>query len=70
MAKKISDPVISRVLSEQSQGSETRKKILADLEKTLKMPVLVYFTSFRYPVMINDDDADILEATLQKMDLT
>ncbi len=70
MTQEIPDPVINRVLGERTQGPDTRKKILADLENTLKMPVLLYFTSFRYPVMIDDSDADILEATMQSMDLS
>jgi len=27
------------------------------------------FTSFRYPVLMNDEDADLLEGLLQKLDL-
>jgi len=34
------------------------------------MPVISYFTSFRFPVMIEDADADILEGILQKTDLS
>lgn len=35
-----------------------------------KKPVISYFTSFRHPVMITDEDADMLEGLLQKCDLS
>lgn len=64
------DPVMRQVLEEQAQGQETRKRAFLKLEKELKRPVLSFFTSFTYPVMIEDSDADMLEGILQKMDLT
>jgi len=70
MAKKPSDPVIQQVLTEQNQAHETRQKIFRSLENLLNRPVVSFFTSFRYPVMIEDDDADMLEGILQKMDLS
>ena len=63
-------PVISDVMTEQQQGHPTRKKLFANLETELKRPVLTYFTSFKYPVMIDDIDADMIEGVLQKMDLS
>jgi ClpP class serine protease len=64
-------PVYQNVLTEQLQGHETRKKLYVDLEKELGMPVVSYYTSFYIPgVMIEDTDADMLEAMLQKMDLS
>jgi ClpP class serine protease len=63
-------PVIQQVLTEQNQGHETRKKIFIELEKSLNRPVVSFFTSFRYPVMIEDTDADMLEGVLQKIDLS
>jgi hypothetical protein len=63
------DPVMRQVLEEKAQGQETRKKVFLKLEKELKRPVLSFFTSFTYPVMIEDSDADMLEGILQKMDL-
>jgi hypothetical protein len=62
--------VISLVQAEQNQGQVTRKKIYAKLERDLKRPIVSLFTSFKYPVMINDSDADMIEGLLQKMDLS
>jgi len=70
MAKKELEPVIQQVMTEQNQGHETRKRIFIELEKELKIPVASFFTSFRFPVMIEDVDADMLEGVLQKMDLS
>ncbi|MFH0948755.1 MAG: hypothetical protein V1833_07185 [Elusimicrobiota bacterium] len=64
------DPVISQVLTEQNQGPETRQRIFQKLGKELQRPVVSFFTSFRFPVMIEDADADMLEGVLQKMDLS
>lgn len=63
-------PVIKRIMIEQNQSSESRKNIFIKLEKILKRPIISYFTSFRFPVMIEDADADILEGILQKTDLS
>lgn len=57
-------------MAEKTQGQETRKKYFIKLEKELKRPVLSFFTSFSYPVMVDDTDADMLEGILQKMDLS
>ena len=70
MPKEKLDPVISKVMIEENQGHETRKIIFEELEKILKRPVVTFFTSFRYPVMIEDTDADMLEGILQKIDLS
>lgn len=70
MAEKNVDPVIKKVLTEENQGHETRKKIFARLEEELGRPVVTFFTSFKYPVMIEDADADMLEGILQKTDLS
>jgi len=65
-----SDPVFGKVLTERNQGHETRIKLFEEIEKILNRPVATFFTSFRYPVMVEDNDADMLEGILQKMDLT
>lgn len=70
MAKKEMGPVIQRVMTEQDQGPETRQNIFTKLEKELKRPVVSFFTSFKFPVMIEDADADMLEGVLQKTDLS
>jgi len=63
-------PVVSQVMGEQTQDPSTRKHLLVRLEEELKRPVISFFTSFRYPVMIEDKDADMLEGVLQKTDLS
>ena len=70
MANKNSRPVVSQVMREQDQEPSTRRHLLMDLEKELKRPIVSFFTSFSYPVMIEDKDADMLEGILQKMDLS
>jgi hypothetical protein len=64
------DPVITRVLAERSQQHQTRKSLYFKLEEELQRPVIAYFTSFRYPVAVEDSDADMLEGLLQGMDLS
>lgn len=63
-------PVLRKVLTEQHQGHETRVPLLLQLEKEIGRPVVSFFTSFVFPVMIEDSDADMLEGILQKLDLT
>lgn len=70
MAEKETNSVIKRVMIEQNQGPETRQNIFAGLEKELGRSVVSFFTSFKFPVMIEDADADMLEGVLQKTDLS
>ncbi len=71
MARKELEPVIfQQVMIEQNQGHETRRRIFVELEKELKRPVVSFFTSFSFPVMIENTDSDMLEGVLQKMDLS
>lgn len=69
MAGKNRDPVLKKVLIEQNQTHETRKDIIVRLERELKRPVVSFFTSFKFPVMIENDDADMLEGILQTVNL-
>ena len=62
--------VIQQVGEEQYQGHSTRKRLYLELEKEVGIPIISYFTSFYYPVMLEDSDADILEAILKKCDLS
>jgi len=62
-------PIIGQVNDERGQSHDTRKTIIASLEKALGRPVVSLFTSFKYPVVLSDDDADMLEAVLQTMNL-
>lgn len=63
-------PVYQHVMTEQNQGHETRRKLYIDLEKEISLPVISFFTSFNFPVMIEDADADMMEGLLQKVDLS
>ncbi len=62
--------IFAEVSEEQDQGHSTRKRLYLNLEKRLKTPLVTFFTSFKYPVTINDGDANLLEGLLQKCDLT
>lgn len=70
MQESDSKPVIAYVLDEQQQRHETRRSVIGDIEKELNRSVLTFFTSFKWPVILDDGDADILEGILQKTDLS
>lgn len=61
--------VIQQIAEERRQGAGTRKELYSKLEQELGLPVVSFFTSFRYPVMIEDNDADMIEGILQKCPL-
>lgn len=63
-------PVQQRVNDEVMQGHSTRCRLIEKVEALLDRPVLAYFTSFIRPVMIDDEDAAMLEDVLRTMDLT
>ena len=60
-------PVIHRINLEKKQHHPTRQHLFTAIEKELNRKLLLYFTSFRYPVMIDDSDADMIEGILQKI---
>lgn len=62
--------IYDRVLDEQNQGHATRRDLFESLTDQLGRPVVSFFTSFRYPVMLMDDDADMLEGVLRSLDLS
>jgi len=62
--------VIQQVAEERFQGHATRKHLYLELEKEVGVPIISFFTSFTYAVMIEDNDADMLEGVLQKCDLS
>ena len=62
--------IIQQVAEERYQGHSTRKHLYLELEKQIGIPIISFFTSFRYPVMIEDSDADMLEGIFQKTDLS
>jgi hypothetical protein len=62
--------IFEQISEEKFQGHSTRKRIYLELEKELKgVPLISFCTSFVYPVIIDDNDADMLEGVLQKCDL-
>jgi len=67
--KKNSDFVFQQIQEEEQQGHSTRSSLFIEIEKLIGRPIVTFFTSFKYPVTIDDSDADMLEALLQKMDL-
>lgn len=53
--------LIQQVAEEQYQGHSTRRRLYVELEKEVGLPIISFFTSFKYPVMLEDSDADMLE---------
>jgi len=62
--------VFSKINQERNQSHDTRRFLFPKIEKILKRPLVSFFTSFNYPVSLDDDDVDILQGVLQKMDLS
>ncbi|MFL5781245.1 MAG: SDH family Clp fold serine proteinase [Thermoleophilaceae bacterium] len=62
--------VYDRVLEERYQSHPTRRDLFVKLGNEFGRPVVTLFTSFRYPVMLEDDDADMLEGVLRNLDLS
>jgi hypothetical protein len=62
-------PVIGNVLSERNQDHRTRKAIFGELEAELGRPIVALFTSFSFPVILEDGDVDIIAGVLQSLDL-
>lgn len=69
MAKR--NPLFKRLLEEVNQEHSLRKGLYSRLEKVLgdDKRVIAFFTSFRFPVLIEDGDADMLEEVLGSTDL-
>jgi ClpP class serine protease len=65
-----SPPLLEKVKEEENQYHPTRKNLYRKIEKLLGCPVVSLFTSFVYPVMLEDDEADMLEQILRCCDLS
>jgi hypothetical protein len=63
-------PVFSTVLEEENQSHATRKNLFLELGKQIGRPVVTCFTSFKFPVQLDDSDADMLEEVLRHTDLS
>ncbi len=61
-----------RLLNEVNQGSAIRQPLIAKIEREHLQGrrLVVLFTSFKYPVMLDDSDSDMLKGVLQQMDLS
>ena len=62
-------PIFNTISQEVYQLPETRTKLYRKVQSQLGKPIVCYFTSQVYPVMIQDSDADMLEAILRSMRL-
>lgn len=62
--------IYQQILEEKSQSLSTRRHLYQKIGNILDIPIITYFTSFSYPVMIDDHDADMLEGLLQKIDVS
>jgi len=69
MPPKKSDLIFSKVTEEQFQQHSTRANLYTRIEKHIGLPIISFYTSFIYPVMIEDHDVDLLEGLLQKCNL-
>ncbi len=70
MSSGSTNPIIYKILDEQNQGHSTRVHLFERIEKILERPLITFFTSFKFPVMIDNADADMIEGLIQKMDLS
>jgi ATP-dependent protease ClpP protease subunit len=66
----LADPIYQKVKEEQLQLHPTRRLLYSKIEKLIGRPVISFFTSFSYPVMIEDGDAQMLEGVLQVCDFS
>jgi len=64
------NPVYATVQSESKQLLPTRMHLFNNLEQVLGRPIVTLFTSFVYPVSLDDDDMEMLLGVLQELDLS
>ncbi|MFO7947002.1 MAG: hypothetical protein R6V19_09310 [Armatimonadota bacterium] len=64
------DTALRKVLIETEQDPELRQALIRELEEKIGRRVVTFFTSFRYPASIDDEDADMLEDLLTNTDLS
>jgi hypothetical protein len=65
-----SDPILNKLLAEIKQAPQTRQALIRRLERLLGRRVITFFTSFRFPILLDDSDTEVIEGVLQKMDLS
>jgi hypothetical protein len=62
--------VYERIDNERRQRPATRRPLFRTISKALSgRAIVTFFTSFGYPVAIDDGDADMLQSVLQQTDL-
>ena len=64
------DPTIIKLLEEIHQAPKIRQDLIKRIERSKEFggfQILLFFTSFRHPVSIEDGDANIIEGILQTM---
>lgn len=66
----ISEPYITTLANELSQHPRPRQELLQKIGDEIGRTAILFFTSFRYLVMIEEGDADMLEEVLQVTDLS
>src|SRR5262249_36829629 len=63
--------IYQRVLDERSQTPASRRDLFKRVSAAVSYrAVVTFFTSFRYPVEIEDEDCDMLQSVLQETDLS
>ena len=64
------DPVIAAIQTEANQRHDTRRALLVSIGNELDRPVVAFFTSFSFPVALDDQDVQMLEDLLRTLDLS
>jgi hypothetical protein len=62
-------PIFTQIQSERQQAYPTRRDLFVKIEELLGRPVVSYFTSFNYPVIIDNYDVGMIEGVLRSLDL-
>jgi len=66
----ITEPYITTLANELNQHPRPRQELLREIGDEIGRTAVLYFTSFKYLVMIEEGDADMLEEVLQVTDLS
>ncbi len=66
----VSEPFISKLANELNQHEQPRQELLRKISSLTEHTAVAFFTSFRYQVMIEEGDADMIEEVLQVTDLS
>lgn len=61
--------VFQKILHEREQRHESRIELYKSIEEIIGKPLITYYTSFHFPVMIEDTDVDMIEDALNTMGL-